>query len=82
MASSWEGFGRVWGGFGQGFGGVGGSWAVLGRCFGVTFLGWRVKWAPRGLLESILVSSGRVLGGVWEGFGEVSRDFLHGFSLL
>ena len=82
------------GGFGEGLGrvlgGVGGSWAVLGRCFGGTFLRWCAAWAPRGLLESISVPSGLVLGGVWEGFGEVLHDFvmvfrfcfLHFVSLL
>ena len=57
-------------------GGFGGSWIVLGRCFGGTFLRWCAEWSPRGLLESISVPSGLVLGGVWEGFGEVLHDFL------
>ena len=53
----WPRLGRVLGGFGEGLGrvlgGVGGSLAILGRCFGITFLGWRVEWASRRLLESI-----------------------------
>ena len=75
------GFGRVWGGFWEDFGRVlGGVWrllAPLGSLLGILFWCFYLQCSPKGLLEapgidfgSILKGLARVLGWVWEGFGD------------
>ena len=77
------------GGFGEGLGRVLGGVGALGPFLGDVLVSlfwvgvwnglqegsWSRLWFPR-------ACSGMVLGGVWEGFGDVLLDFLHGFSLL